>query len=207
MNRRPRHLFCLMGFAVISALGCTERPTEQIEAAERLVAEAKAGYPAIYASEDVRRLERVLNTLSATVEQQDRAAGLLRDYTHAAMISAGIVRDADQVIARARQRHAEAKAAAMAALEEAEEALGASRRLIAAVQTRHGLGRIRRQALDAEALTRSLTSVRGSMVEEDFLSAEARSRAITAQSGIVAGQVESIAVRMGDAATTRLAQY
>ncbi len=196
----------LLGTALLWSVGCAERPTDRITAAERMVAEAKSGPAATYATEEVRRLEKELVALVAADSEQGSRMRLMRDYAQIDLLATSIAREAQRVIATAAREHEEARTLAAAALDEAQEAVEESGRLVAALRSKRKLGTIRRQANDSEALTHSMQTARQAMVEGDFVAAEARARAIAVQASLVSGQIQSIAARLGESVGTRLAQ-
>ena len=191
---------------MMSAFGCTERPSDRIEAAERLVTEAKQGEAAVYATEDVQRLERLLVTLQETVETQDDYPRFMRDYGHVDTLAVRIAQDAQHVLEQSSTEHNQAHAEAGAALEEAQVVLAQTRRHILDAKERFGPGRIRRQALDSEALVVSLERAKEAFDTHDYLAATARARAISAQGHSLTEQVAVISRRIGDAPERRLTQ-
>ena len=194
---RPHRMMAPL-FALVVLMGCTERPSDRIGTAERLVSEAQQGHAAIYAEEEVQRLERLLITLHATVQEQDGYPRLIRDYEKVLSLADTITRDAEEVIEESARIHDHAQAQASAVLEEAEEALADTQRRIAEMKQRHGLGRIRRQANDSEALGSHLVSAKEALDSEDYIAAEARAHAILAHVQSLTDQVDAIAIRYGD---------
>ena len=191
-------------FALMTGVGCTERPSDRIGTAERLVTEAKQGQAAVYATEDVQRLERLLLTLQTTVEEQDEYPGFMRDYGHADTLAVRIAQDAQNVIDRSSTEHAQARHEASVAVDEAEAVLAQTRRRIRDATPRDGVGGMRRLAIDSEALVASMGKAKDALDTEDYLAATAQARAITAQGRSLSDQVEAITMRGGQALEPRL---
>ena len=196
----------LLGTALLWTIGCVERPTDRLAAAQRIVSEAKSGLAATYATEDVRRLEKQLGALAAAVSEQDSRMAIMRDYAQVDLLAGSIAHEAQRVIDTAARKHEEARALAVAAVDEAQETVEQSRRLVVTLKSKRKLGTIRRQANDSEALTHSMQAARQALAEGDYLAAEARARAIAVQASLVSGQIQSIAARLGEPVGTRLAQ-
>ncbi|GKS56717.1 hypothetical protein YTPLAS18_02440 [Nitrospira sp.] len=190
--------------AVMMEFGCTERPSDRIETAERLVTEAKQGEAAVYATEDVQRLQRLLVTLQATVETQDDYPRFMRDYGQADTLAERIAQDAQQVIEQSSTERIQARAEASAALEQAQAVLALTRREIHEARERFGSGHIRRQAVDSDALLVSLERATEAFDTHDYLAATARARAVTAQAQSITDQVEALSMRIGDVPERRL---
>ena len=195
---------CLL--ALMTGVGCTERPSDHIGAAERLVTEARQGQASVYATEDVQRLERLLLTLQATVEEQDDYPRFMRDYGHADTLAVRIARDAQNVIDRSSTEHDQAHHEASVAVDEAEAVLAQTRQRIRDVTKQDGVGGMRRLAVDSEALVVSMSRAKDALDAEDYLAATARARAITAQGRSLTDQVDAIAMQVGDSQEPRLTQ-
>lgn len=196
----------LAALAVVAMTGCAERPTDHIAAAVNAVAEAQAGLAATYAPEDLRRLEAQAAALATATAEQDSQLTLLRDYTAIDRMAIAVSHTAAQLVAAATEQHASAKATAEAAIAEAQDLLDESRTLVATLKTDRKLGLIRRQAVDVSALVQSMAAARDAFAHEDFVAAEARARAITAQASLVTGHMRSVVARLDDHAGTRFAR-
>lgn len=196
----------LTALAVVAVTGCAERPTDHIAAAVNAVAEAKTGLAATYVPEDLRRLETLAGALETATGEQDTQLSLLRDYRAIDRMALAVSRTAEQLAATAAERHAAAKASAENAVAEAQEAIDESRTLVATLKTDRKLGLIRRQAIDVDTLAQSMAAARDAFAREDFVAAEARARAITAQASLVTGHMRSVVARLDDHAGTRFAR-
>ncbi len=202
----PGPILCLVGVLMLAMGACAQRPTDEIAAAVQAVAEAKGGVAALYAGEDLQRLDAQIASLTASSAEQDAQLSVLRDYTAVERLAHSVTRQAHRVIAAATEQHEAARSEAIAAIEEAQEAVNDSRSLVTQLKTQRRLGLIRRQAAETDALEQSMSTAREALVKEDYPAAEARARAILAQATVLSGHMQSIAARLGGNVGTRLAQ-
>ncbi len=203
MNRKAfASLWSMIGLGLISVLAtstaCSQRPTPEINAAEQAVADAKSNELAPYISEELMQLagERLL--LIRAVHAQDASRALIRDYSAPRRMAQKIRADTKLALVLAAQRQTDARSNAEAAVDGAQSTLQQTRDQLNLVKTRAGRIGAAAAARELDTLDQLMDAARAAMVDQDYLSAVARARAVNAKAERLQAQIESVAIRTGE---------
>jgi hypothetical protein len=191
--------YVLGSFALVALLtgGCAKPPAEQIAAAEKAVQEAQQSGAATYVAQEYAKLEGTLAALKKEVSEQDGKFALLRDYGKAEQLAATAKADAEQVKVEAVKKKDEAKAAALQALQVAQEAVKSTVELVAKAPI--GKDRAALEAIknDVEALKASLNQVQIAIDKEDYLTAQTQAKAIHDKGQAVSAEIQNALAKVG----------
>ncbi|ALA56718.1 hypothetical protein [Nitrospira moscoviensis] len=192
-----RQILGPVALAVVLAAGCAKPPTEQIDAAEKAVAEARQSGAATYTADEYAKLEGTLAALKKEVGEQDAKFALFRDYGKAEQLAASMKADAERVKTEAAKKKEEAKAAALQAQQVAQEAVKSTVDLVA--QAPVGKDRAALEAIknDTEALKASLNQVQIAIDKEDYPAAQTQAKAIHEKSQAVSAEIQQALAKVG----------
>lgn len=186
-----------LALAALLVTGCAKPPTDQIEAAEKTVQEAKQSGAPSYAPDEYAKLEGTLAALKKEVGDQDGKFALFRDYGKAEQLAASTKADGERVKADTSKKKEEAKAAALQAQQVAQAAVKDTLDLVA--QAPVGKDRAALEAIktDAEALKASLNQVQIALDKEDYPAAQTQAKAIHDKSQAVSAEIQSALTKVG----------
>lgn len=192
-----RQILGPLALAAVLAAGCAKPPAEQIDAAERAVADARQSGAATYTAEEYAKLEGTLAALKKEVGEQDVKFALFRDYGKAEQLAASAKADGERVKADAAKKKEEAKAAALQVQQVAQEAVKSTADLVA--QAPVGKDRAALEAIknDTEALKASLNQVQIAIDKEDYPAAQAQAKAIHEKSQAVSTEIQQALAKVG----------
>ena len=192
-----RHILGPVALAMVLAAGCAKPPAEQIDAAEKAVAEARQSGAATYTADEYAKLEGTLAALKKEVGEQDAKFALFRDYGKAEQLAASTKADGERVKAEAAKKKEEAKAAALQAQQVAQEAVKSTVDLVA--QAPVGKDRAALEAIknDTEALKASLNQVQIAIDKEDYPAAQTQAKAIHEKSQAVSAEIQQALAKVG----------
>lgn len=196
MNRTGQILGPL-ALVTLLAAGCTQPPAEQLDAAEKAVADARQSGAPTYAADEYAKLEGTLAAVKKEVAEQDGKFALFRDYGKAEQLAASAKADAERVKTDTAKKKDEAKAAALQAQQVAQEAVKATVDLVA--QAPVGKDRAALEAIknDTEALKASLNQVQIAIDKEDYPAAQAQAKAIHDKSQALSGEIQQALAKVG----------
>jgi hypothetical protein len=192
-----RQILGPLALAVVLVAGCAQPPAEQIDAAEKAVAEARQNGAATYTADEYAKLEGTLAALKKEVGEQDAKFALFRDYGKAEQLAASAKADGERVKTEAIKKKEEAKAAALQAQQVAQEAVKSTVELVA--QAPAGKDRAALEAIknDTEALKASLNQVQIAIDKEDYPAAQTQAKAIHEKSQAVSAEIQQALAKVG----------
>lgn len=171
--------------------GCTKPPTEQIDAAEKSVADAQQSGASAYTPQDYAKLEGLLANVKKEVADQDAKFALLRDYGKAEQLAASAKAEAERVKGEVIKKKEEAKAAALQAQQVAQEAVKATQALVAKAPVGKDRAALEAIKADVDGLTKSLGEVQTLIDGGDYLAAQNKAKAIHEKSQAVSAEIQS----------------
>lgn len=189
--------FALIVLALVLATGCAKPPTEQIEAAEKAVADAQQSGASTYAPEEFTKIQGALVALKNEVAEQDAKFGLLRDYGKAEQLAVAAKADAERVKGEAEKKREEAKAAALQAQQAAQESVKVTLELVAKAPAGKDRAALEAIKADAEALKVSLNQVQMAIDKVDYQAAQKQAEAIREKSAAVSHEIETALAKIG----------
>lgn len=171
--------------------GCTKPPTEQIDAAEKSVADAQQSGASAYTPQDYAKLEGLLANVKKEVADQDAKFALLRDYGKAEQLAASAKAEAERVKGEVIKKKEEAKAGALQAQQVAQEAVKATQALVAKAPVGKDRAALEAIKADVDGLTKSLGEVQTLIDGGDYLAAQNKAKAIHEKSQAVSAEIQS----------------
>lgn len=187
---------------VLVVTGCAKPPTEQIEAAEKAVADAQQSGAATYVAEEYTKIEGTLSALKKEVADQDAKFALLRDYGKAEQLAVAAKADAERVKVEAEKKREEAKTAALQAQQAAQESVKATLDLVAKAPAGKDRAALEAIKADADALKASLNQVQIAIDKADYQAAQKQAEAIREKSTAVSHEIESALAKIGKGKTS-----
>lgn len=187
---------------VFVVTGCAKPPTEQIEAAEKAVADAQQSGAATYVAEEYTKIEGTLSALKKEVADQDAKFALLRDYGKAEQLAVAAKADAERVKVEAEKKREEAKTAALQAQQAAQESVKATLDLVAKAPAGKDRAALEAIKADADALKASLNQVQIAIDKADYQAAQKQAEAIREKSTAVSHEIESALAKIGKGKTS-----
>lgn len=195
--------FAPIAFALVFVVtGCAKPPTEQIEAAEKAVADAQQSGAATYVAEEYTKIEGTLSALKKEVADQDAKFALLRDYGKAEQLAVAAKADAERVRVEAEKKREEAKTAALQAQQAAQESVKATLDLVAKAPAGKDRAALEAIKADADALKASLNQVQIAIDKADYQAAQKQAEAIREKSTAVSHEIESALAKIGKGKTS-----
>lgn len=189
--------FALIVLALVFATGCAKPPQEQIEAADKAVADAQQSGAPTYVPEEFTKIQGALVALKNEVADQDAKFALLRDYGKAEQLAVAVKADAERVKAEAEKKREEAKAAALQAQQAAQESVKATLDLVAKAPAGKDRAALEAIKADAEALKVSLNQVQIAIDKADYPAAQKQAEAIREKSAAVSHEIETALAKSG----------
>ncbi|MFM8541494.1 MAG: hypothetical protein ACKOBZ_08510 [Nitrospira sp.] len=189
----------LMAPLMLLAVGCSQAPTDKMSEAEKIVADAKLAGAQAYAPEDFAKLEGLINNAKKEVDEQNAKFALFRNYGQAEQALASVKAETPALIETTAKKKAEAKEAAIMVFNAAKDAVKATQGLVAKAPV--GKDRVAVEAIksDAKALTGSLSDVQAALDAEDYLTAQAKAKAVLDKSNSLSTEVKSALAKIGRA--------
>jgi len=178
---------------------CSQAPTDKLNEAEKSVMDAKLAGAQAYAPEDFAKLEGLLNNARKEVEDQNAKFALFRDYSKAEQALASVKAETPALIEVTAKKKAEAKDAAVKVYDEAKDAVRQAQALVAKAPVGKDRAAVEAIKNDAKALTASLNDVQMAMDTEDYLTAQARARAVMDKSQSLSEEVKRALAKVGGA--------
>lgn len=178
----------LIALAVLT--GCAQAPTEQLQAAQHSVDEARAAGAPDYAKYDFVRLEQQLAFAKHELTRQDSVLSIFRSYTDAEKMLITVVESAGPVAAKAAQNKMAAKTAVLAMGKEAGQVVASAKALIAkapAVNERAALDNVKR---DVEGLETSFNTVYLLIEMGDYVGAAVQAKAVKENGAAVSREIQ-----------------
>jgi chromosome segregation ATPase len=196
---RTRWLACFAFTALWLTVACAKAPNDGLQAAEKVVQQARSVGAPIYLPEEFNVLEAKLETAKEEISAQYKLSEFRRDYSRANSLLRETQAEGDRIIADAQKRKDDAKAAALQERKQAEEAVHGVRDLVERVeQTANPLGKVSDE-LKAEAgeLNRTLAEVETAIEADNHLVAKKKAKAVQEKSQKLQGEVQDRTQRRG----------
>lgn len=135
-----KKLLALSAILILPALvaSCAQRPSEEIQAADNAVAQARTGDVKDYAPESYKSVETAYASMQAEVETQDGKFAMTRSYDKAKELADEVKSVSDQAIADAAAAKERAKTQAADSVQQATAALDEAKTMLAQAPTGKG---------------------------------------------------------------------
>ena len=192
--------------ALCLAVGCGKAPTDKLGEAEKLVMDAKLAGAQAYAAEDYAKLEGMLNNAKAELADQSGKFVLFRDYGKAEQMLAAVTAEAPKLVEETAKKKVEAKDAAVSAHEAAKDAVKKTQALVAKAPVGKDRAAVEAIRNEAKALKASLNEVQMAMDQEDYLTAQAKAKAVQDKSMALSSEVRGALAKVGGAAPAQAAK-
>lgn len=186
-----------LGIAVAMLAGCADPPTDQIQQAEKALADARESGASTYSPDEYAKLEGTLDAMRKEVAEQDGKFALFRDYGKAQQLSVSAKADSERIKVAAAQKKEEGRAAAMQAQQVAEEAVRAAQDLVAKAPVGKDRAAVEAIKNDVEGLKSLLQQVQESINKEDYPAAQTQAKAINEMSQGVQAEIQSALAKVG----------
>jgi len=191
-------MFVLAPLFLLS-VACAKAPTDKLAAAEKAVNDARAAEAPAYMAEDFAKLEGLLANAKKEIAEEEGKLGFMRDYEKAEQLLASAQADAAKVAIEAAKRKEEAKVAAVQAQQAAQESVKTTQALVAKAPVGKDRAAVEAIKADANGLAASLTEVQTAIDAGDYLTAQAKAKAIQDKSQAVAKEVQEALAKVAGA--------
>jgi hypothetical protein len=189
----------LLAPAFLLAVGCGKAPTDKLAETEKSVLDAKLAGASAYMPEDFTKLEGMLGNAKKEIEDQNAKFMLFRDYGKAEQLLASVQAEAPKLIEQTAKKKEEAKEAAHKAHDAAKEAVKQAQALVARAPVGKDRAAVEAIKNDSKALTASLNEVQLAIDAEDYLTAQAKAKAVQDKSQALAAEVKGALAKVGGA--------
>lgn len=198
-----RIMTMLLTPALLLVVGCGQAPTDKLSEAEKAVMDAKLAGAQAYVAEDFAKLEGMLNNAKKEMDDQNTKFVLFRDYGRTEQLLASVKAETPKLIEETAKKKEEAKGVALKTYEAAKEAVKKTQALVS--KTPVGKDRAAVEAIknDAKALTASLNDVQMAMDAEDYLTAQAKAKAVQDKSLALSSEVRGALAKVGGVKATK----
>ena len=171
--------------------GCAKQPTEDINAAQKAVEDAKAAGGEKYIPEDSKKVDDNLAAAQNEIKAQDSKFALSRNYDKAKQMLAQVKADAEKVKTDIASKKEEAKKNALAGQEAARASVKEAKALLAKAPMGKG-ARADIEALkgDIKGLEDSVPEVQQLIEKEDYVVATDKAKAIKEKADGVSNQIK-----------------
>jgi hypothetical protein len=171
--------------------GCAKQPTEDINAAQKAVEDAKAAGSAKYTPEDTKKVDDSLTAALNEIKAQDSKFALSRSYDKAKQMLAQVKADAEKVKTDIPSKKEEAKKNALAGQEAAKASIKEAKALLAKAPMGKG-ARADIEALkgDIKGLEDSVPELQQLIEKEDYVVAIDKAKAIKEKADGVSNQIK-----------------
>lgn len=189
--------------ALLLAVGCGKAPNDKLGEAEKAVLDAKLAGAQAYVAEDFAKLEGMLNNAKKEMDDQNAKFVLFRDYGKTEQLLVSVQAETPRLLEETAKKKAEAKDAALKAHEAAKDAVKKAQALVARAPVGKDRAAVEAIKNDAKALTASLNDVQMAMDTEDYLTAQAKARAVQDKSLSLSSEVRGALAKTGGAQTSQ----
>jgi hypothetical protein len=180
MGRDTRFLIrTVVGSAVLVVMaGCAQPPTQQLEAAQKAVENARTAGAEQYVKEEFVQLEQQMNSAKQELAKQEQTMTIFRSYTEAEKMLAQVVVKAPEVEAHAGTQKEAAKNTALALEQEAQRAVESVRELLARAPVGKDRAAVESIKQDLSGLEGSLRGIHDLIEKGDYLAANTQATAL-----------------------------
>ena len=194
-----RIMMMLLAPVLLLAVGCGKAPTEKLAETEKSVLDAKLAGASAYMAEDFAKLEGMLTNAQKEIDDQNAKFMLFRDYGKAEQLLASVRAEAPKLIEETAKKKEEAKDAAHKANDAAKQAVKQAQALVAKAPVGKDRAAVEAIKNDSKALTASLNDVQMAIDSEDYLTAQAKAKAVQDKSHALAAEVKGALAKVGGA--------
>jgi hypothetical protein len=170
-------------------VGCSQAPADKLGEAEKAVMDAKLAGAQAYVAEDFAKLEGMLNNAKKEMDDQNAKFMLFRDYGKTEQLLASVKAETPALLEETAKKKEEAKAVALKAHEAAKQAVKKAQALVSKAPVGKDRAAVEAIKNDAKALTASLNDVQMAMDAEDYLTAQAKAKAVQDKSLALSSEV------------------
>ncbi len=195
-------MMLLLAPTLLLVVGCGKAPTDKLAETEKGVLDAKLAGASAYAAEDFAKLEGMLTNAQKEIDDQNAKFMLFRDYGKAEQLLASVRAETPKLIEETAKKKAEAKDVAFKAHDAAKEAVKRAQALVAKAPVGKDRAAVEAIKNDAKALTASLNDVQMAIDSEDYLTAQAKAKAVQDKSRALAAEVKGALAKVGGAKAT-----
>jgi hypothetical protein len=196
-----RIMTILLAPALLLAVGCGKAPSDKLGEAEKAVLDAKLAGAQAYVAEDYARLEGMLNNAKKEMDDQNAKFVLFRDYGKTEQLLVAVQAETPKLIEETAKKKAEAKDEALKAHDAAKEAVKKAQALVAKAPVGKDRAAVEAIKNDAKALTASLNDVQMAMDAEDYLTAQAKAKAVQDKSLALSSEVRGALAKVSGTKT------
>jgi hypothetical protein len=201
-----KHWFSVAVILVlVVAVGCSQAPSEKVEATEKAVSDARAAGAPNYMAEDFAKVEGMLTNAKNEIVEQDSKFGFLRDYGKAEQLLASAETEATRVSTEAARKKEESKQAALQDQQAAQESVRTTQALVAKAPVGKDRAALETIKADAQGLTTSLTEVQTAIDSGDYLAAQAKAKAIKDKSEAVSAEIRTALAKVSVGKSKKIA--
>jgi hypothetical protein len=186
-----RIVIMLLAPVFLLVVGCSKAPSDKLVAAEKAVMEAKLAGADVYVPEDFAKLEGMLNNAKKEIEDQDAKFALFRDYGKTGETLAAVEAEAPKLIEETNKKKEAAKEDAVKAHEAAKNAVKKTQALVAKAPVGKDRAAVEAIKNDARALNAMLNEVQMAMDTGDYLTAQAKAKAVQEKSQALTAEIKS----------------
>jgi len=194
-----RIMTMLLAPVLCVAVGCSQAPNDKLGEAEKAVMDAKLAGAQAYVAEDFAKLEGMLNNAKKEMDDQNAKFGLFRDYGKTEQLLASVQAETPKLLEETAKKKAEAKDVALKAHAAAKNAVKKTQALVAKAPVGKDRAAVEAIKNDAKALTASLNDVQMAMDAEDYLTAQAKAKAVQDKSLALSSEVHGALTKVGGA--------
>ena len=162
---------------------------EKLAAAEKAVNAARAAGAPTLMPDDFAKLEDLLAKAKKEIEEQNARLGFLRSYATADQLLTAVLTEAARLIAETGKRQEEARAAAVQAQREAQEAVMLAQDLLRGAPTGKERAVLALIKTDVHKLSASLSEVQAALDSRNYTAAEAKAKEIREKAEGVAAEL------------------
>ncbi len=175
--------------AFLLMVGCSQAPADKLGEAEKAVMDAKLAGAQAYVAEDFAKLEGMLNNAKKEMDDQNAKFMLFRDYGKTEQLLASVKAETPALLEETAKKKEEAKEVALKAHEAAKQAVKKAQALVSKAPVGKDRAAVEAIKNDAKALTTSLNDVQMAMDAEDYLTAQAKAKAVQDKSLALSSEV------------------
>ena len=196
-----RIMTMLLAPALLLAVGCGKAPSDKLGEAEKAALDAKLAGAQAYVAEDFARLEGMLNNAKKEMDDQNAKFVLFRDYGKTEQLLVSVQAEIPKLLEETAKKKAEAKDGALKAHDEAKEAVKKAQALVAKAPVGKDRAAVEAIKNDAKALTASLNDVQMAIDAEDYLTAQAKAKAVQDKSLALSSEVRGALAKVSGTKT------
>ncbi len=196
-----RWMSMLLVPALCLAAGCGQAPNDKLSEAEKAVMNAKLAGAQAYLPEDYAKLEGMLTNAKTELADQGGKFALFRDYGKAEQLLVAVKTETSKLIEETAKKKAATKDLALTAHQAAKDAVKAAQALVAKAPVGKDRAAVEAIKNEAKVLKASLNEVQMAMDMEDYLTAQAKAKAVQEKSLALTAEVQSALAKVGGAGT------